>query len=84
MSVGRLPPPRTICACRTSELTQWTSSVTTTTALGQPLPLGLLLSDGDHCRIQPGDFQGRPACNPRSSAITPAPAMAPSGDRQRR
>lgn len=47
-----------------SKLTEWTSSVTTTTAPGQPLPLGLLLSDGDHCRIRPGDFQGGPAQQP--------------------
>jgi hypothetical protein len=47
-----------------SQLTEWTSSVTTTTAPGQPLPMGLLLSDGDHCRIRPGDFQGRPAQQP--------------------
>lgn len=46
------------------ELTEWTSGVTTTTALAQPQPLGLLLSDGDHCLIRYRDFAGKPSQQP--------------------
>lgn len=50
------------------QLVEWTAGFTSTTktatAPDQPQPLGLLLSDGEHCLMQYRDFAGRPAQQP--------------------
>jgi hypothetical protein len=65
------------------QLTQWpagfTTATRTATAPAHPQPLGLLLSDGEHCLIRYRDFNGRPAQQPTMLAIYLCGKVDPRG-----
>lgn len=65
------------------QLTEWpagfTTATRTATAPDQPQPLGLLLSDGEHCLIRYRDFYGRPAQQPTMLAIYICGKVDPRG-----